>query len=83
MLASTSTGIVTDISWKCTTNLEDDWTRCFFDDSHWPNAAFVADHGDRPWVIRRNISTSADWIWAEGSSGGTVYCRKKVKGTSI
>ena len=77
ILASTSTGIVTDTSWKCTTTLEDDWTRCFFNDDHWPNARRV----EGPSVHILDISSSASWIWAEGSNGGTVYCRKRVKGT--
>ena len=78
ILASTSTGIVSDASWKCTTMLEDDWTRCFFDDSHWHNARQARGPSRRP----SDISSSASWIWAEGSDGGTVYCRKRIKGSA-
>ena len=76
ILASTSTGIVTDTSWKCTTILEDDWTSCFFDDSHWRCARKAEGPPGRP----SDIAKSAAWIWAEGSHGGTVYCRKRIKG---
>ena len=77
ILASASTGIITDTSWKCTTMLEDDWTNCFFNDAHWHSARQVRGPSPRT----PNISSSASWIWAEGSRGGTVYCRKRVKGT--
>ena len=77
ILASTSTGIVTDTSWKCTTTLEDDWTTCLFDESHWPNAR-QEEH--RPAFQPSEISSSAVWIWAKDSDGGTVYCRKRLKG---
>ena len=76
ILASTSTGIVTDTSWKCTTTLEDDWTICFFDDSHWRDAKRVSGPNERP----SDIASSAGWIWAQDPTNGTVYCRKRIKG---
>ena len=76
ILASTSTGIVTDTSWKCTTTLEVDWTSCFFNDAHWPNARTAGGPDNRP----TDIASCASWIWARGSHGGTVYCRKRIKG---
>ena len=64
IIASTSTGIVTDTSWKCTTTEEDDWTRCFFNDDHWPNAREARSAGSRP----SDISSLASWIWPEFSA---------------
>ena len=83
VLASTSTGIVTDTSWKCTTKLEDDWTRCFFDDAHWPHAKIVDGPDNWPWNYDvSSISRSTSWIWTDrGSNSGTVYCRKRIKGS--
>ena len=38
IIASTSTGIVTDGSWKCSSVKEDNWMMPDFDDSAWNNA---------------------------------------------
>ena len=78
ILASTSTGVVTDETWRCTTVLEPDWHTFAFDDSAWPQARVVGAHGVSPWGNFPDISTDAKWIWAQGSTGGTVYCRKKL-----
>ena len=79
ILASTSTGVVTDDTWKCTANLEDGWSTCSFDDSHWLNANVYAANGGWPWGGINSIMDSAKWIWAEGSTDGTVYCRKRLR----
>ena len=78
ILASTSTGVVTDGTWRCSAALEPNWHTYAFDDSAWPQARVVGQHGVVPWGNRPQISASAKWIWAQGSTGGTVYCRKKL-----
>merc|ERR1719283_57177 len=70
IIASTSTGIVTDGSWKCSSVKEDNWMMSDFDDSAWNNADIsrgtnVAPKA-RPWGVRPNIANNAYWIWATG-----------------
>ena len=79
ILASTSTGVVTDDTWKCTANLEANWSTCAFNDSHWLNAHVYAANDGESWEMIDGILEFAEWIWAEGSTGGTVYCRKRLR----
>ena len=79
ILASTSTGVVTDTTWKCTTALEPDWSTCAFDDSNWPDAVSRGANGVGPWGQFDDIDATAEWIWAKGSDNGVVYCRKRLR----
>ena len=84
ILASTSTGVVTDETWKCSTVEQTGWYLYDFDDSAWDNARVVDSHGASPWGTFSDISADAKWIWAQGTNTGTVYCRKKLcLGTAI
>ena len=77
ILASTTSGVVTDESWKCTQMKEAGWTHCMFDDSHWPNAIITERKRDSKWGDFDGISPSAKWIWATGAGEfSKVYCRK-------
>ena len=43
ILASTTTGIVTDGSWRCSNELMDGWMNPGFDDTAWPLAEIKKD----------------------------------------
>ena len=79
ILASTSTGVVTDASWKCSAVEETGWHLTSFDDSAWDNAIVIGDQGQHPWPVLTDISAEAKWIWANVTrSVGTTYCRKRL-----
>ena len=80
LLASTSTGVVTDDNWKCSSSLIPVWYRASFDDSGWDNSRVIAVHGGGPWGVRSDISLEANWIWADvtPTTGTTSYCRKRL-----
>jgi len=72
--------LVTDKSWKCTTQLVNGWTSIVFDDNSWSDAVIAGTntasdiHGNLP-----QIHSSASWIWTanhkDPSIDKTVYCR--------
>ena len=78
ILASTSTGVVSDASWKCSAVWQNGWHLSGFDDAAWAQARIVATNGVAPWGPVPAISSHAKWIWAQGSYGGTVYCRRTL-----
>ena len=77
IILSTSNGLVSDLSWKCTSKVQSglNWTKPDFDDDSWPNAVSFGHNGVPPWGLRPGISASAQWIWAPTSSQ-RVWCRK-------
>ena len=75
ILVETSTGVVTDASWKCSAENQRYWYEPWFDDSSWSNARIVATNGDGGWHAA-GISTQAKWIWADVTTLGSIYCRK-------
>jgi hypothetical protein len=72
--------LVTDQSWKCTTQLVNGWTSVLFDDNSWSDAVIAGTntasdiHGNLP-----QIHSSANWIWTNNHKDPTidktVYCR--------
>ena len=56
IVASTTTGIVTDGSWKCSSVKEDNWMMPDFDDSAWNNADISRGTNiapkQHPWGVR-------------------------------
>jgi len=82
IVASTTTGIITDGSWKCSSVKEDNWMMSDFDDSAWNNADISRGTNvapkPYPWGVRPNIANNAYWIWATGFPTNTTeaYCRK-------
>ena len=56
IVASTTTGIVTDGSWKCSSVKEDNWMMSDFDDSAWNNADISRGTNiapkQHPWGVR-------------------------------
>ena len=78
ILASTSTGVVSDASWKCSDVEQSGWHLAGFDDAAWSQAQVLAAHGAWPWLHIGGISAQATWIWAQGSAATPVYCRKTL-----
>ena len=74
VLGSFSNGLVTNESWKCSSDLYPRWNSPDFDDGHWPHAVAVGKHGDGPWKVISGIALTAQWIWAAGDAD-EVYCR--------
>ena len=78
-LASTSTGVVTDDSWKCSSQQQAQWHRPGFDDAAWSQALVRGTHGDARWEsYHPQISAQAKWIWAHGTNATHVFCRKTL-----
>ena len=77
ILGSTSNGLLTNETWKCSSHLYPRWNFPDFDDWGWPSAKVVANHGDHPWGTRHGIAETAKWIWADNYND-TVYCRLKL-----
>ena len=77
IILSTSNGLVTDLSWKCTSKVQSglNWTKPSFNDDSWPNAVSFGHNGVPPWGLRPGISASAQWIWAPTWSQ-RFWCRK-------
>ena len=78
IIGSTSHGLVTDGTWKCSSDLHSGWNSPDFDDQDWPLAKVVANHGDNPWGKIHGIAEMAKWIWAVNNKD-VVYCRLKLK----
>ena len=74
ILGSTSNGLVTNETWKCSSVLYPGWTSPAFDDQNWPLAKVIANHGDSPWNTIKGIAMTAKWIW-ENTNSNTAYCR--------
>ena len=81
IIASFDNGLVTDTSWKCTTQLHTGWYFEHFDDSGW-NAAEsngLNNMTTMPWGEIANISGEAHFIWTTSSKDDhVVYCRKRL-----
>ena len=72
--------LVTDKSWKCTTNYYAGWMATSFDDSTWPDAVIAGTNTQAD--IHKNlpaIDSSDVWIWTGNNKNpqidSTVYCR--------
>ena len=78
ILGSTSHGLVTDETWKCSSDLYPGWNSPDFDDRDWPLAKVVRNHGDKPWKTIDGIAETAKWIWANEDQD-IVYCRLNLQ----
>ena len=78
ILGSTSNGLLTNETWKCSSDFYPGWNSPNFDDRNWPFAKVVGDHGDQPWYIIDSIAKTAKWIWVSENKD-IVYCRVKVQ----
>ena len=77
ILGSTSNGLLTNGTWKCSSVYYSGWNSPDFDDQEWPLAKEVAKHGVSPWGTINGIAKTAKWIWANNYNH-TVYCRLKL-----
>ena len=78
LLASTSTGLMTDASWKCSGVEQTGWHLPGFDDAAWSQARVIATNdGSTFRGVIAGISTEAQWIWSQSNSN-EIYCRKSV-----
>ena len=78
LIASTDDGVVTDDTWRCTSQEEADWFSETFDDSHWPSAHMWYDNGDGYWNQISSINSDAKWIWTENQNELSIFCRKQL-----
>ena len=82
IMAETSTGIVTDTSWKCTDREQrPGWITKRFNDSLWPSAVIIAHnkggHGLMPQL--HDFPEDGLWISVSNAFAKRLYCRKKIK----
>ena len=78
ILASTSTGVVTDDTWKCSRQYNTDWHLSSFNDAAWaPARVLGANDGSYADAVT-TISPDAKWIWFYNTAYTGVYCRKKL-----
>ena len=77
ILGSSSNGLVTNSSWKCSKQVNLGWNSADFDDHNWSLALELKRHGDRPTDgpggYITGIDPSAKWIWTKRSR--SCYCR--------
>ena len=81
ILASTSTGVVTDDTWKCSaaSSQPSGWHLASFDDATWGQARVIATNGNSHiWESIDEISPEAKWIWAQDTATNVAYCRKTL-----
>ena len=81
ILGSTTNGLLTNESWKCTGVLYPGWNSPDFDDQNWPSArVFGVNSADSPWrMMISGIEPTAKWIWAADQDNGVVYCRLNLQ----
>ena len=78
ILGSTSNGLLTNETWKCSSDLHPGWNFPYLDDRDWPLAKVVATNGNGPWYTIDGIAETAKWIWANEYKN-IVYCRLKLQ----
>lgn len=74
---STSHGITTDASWKCSYFFVSGWAEPGFDDSSWAVANEIVN--DNLWNLVPGLSSDARWIWSgyhQENGRYMSYCRK-------
>ena len=82
LLADTSTGIVSDGTWKCTRTYYAGWEKVGFNDGGWSGADVYGPNPTYPWNYAIPIiSGAANWI-GSGSNWDVrppvIYCRKNL-----
>ena len=80
ILASVYDGsLLTNSKWKCTLNIEANWTALGFNDSSWPNAVEYGRNGNHRYCNQDqtigNISSNSKWIWTSNAGYVVVFCR--------
>lgn len=79
-IMDTSTGIIADCQWKCTTETQPDlaWTRVNFNDSSWPSAVSITanSQADAPLVAKVRFPLDRWWIGVSDTQARQMYCRR-------
>ena len=82
ILGSSSNGLVTNSSWKCSEQVNLGWNSPDFDDRNWSPALEMKRHGDGPTDgpggYITGIDPSAKWIWAI-KRVPSCYCRLNLQ----
>ena len=82
ILGSSSNGLVTNSSWKCSEHVNLGWNSPDFDDDNWSPALELKrpDNGpaDGPGGHITGIDSSAKWIWAN-KRFPSCYCRLNLQ----
>jgi len=85
ILASTSTGLKTDSSWRCSSTQIEGWTQpdFVFPPDSFASANTLGNNTVSPWIQdhlspRPDIQADAQWIWAAGSAGPWAGCRIEI-----
>jgi len=86
VLASTSTGLKTDSSWRCSNEVIEGWTQpdFVFPPDTFASAKTLGNNTVSPWIQdhlapRPDILADAEWIWALDSSVGSwAGCRIEI-----
>jgi len=85
VLASTSTGLKTDSSWRCSNEVIEGWTQpgFVFPPDTFASANTLGNNTVSPWINdnlgpRPDIQADAQWIWAAGSTGAWAGCRIEI-----
>ena len=87
IIVSTSHGVVSDETWKCSKIQDDseDYCALDYDDSSWQYSVEITNSSLVPVVhTMSNLSSLARWIWANDLSNpedrSSVVCRRSLKG---
>ena len=80
-MAETSSGIVSDETWRCTNEKQtnEDWTRVHFNDRKWPRAVPYANNSPNLFLGGFRDDFPSDRLWisiAKKNHIGVIYCRK-------
>ncbi|MBI1870221.1 MAG: fibronectin type III domain-containing protein [Chlamydiae bacterium] len=79
--------IVTDGTWKLSTNYISGWEQTSYNDSGWGNASISANLGDSPWGSSGtlgSISSQAKWIWASDMNNiNEIWLRKTITNSTL
>ena len=75
-IASFGNGIVTDNTWKCTTQGIRNWHTASFDDSNWPAAVVHSANSGNTKV--NGIAANAKWIGPSQRNANGFYCRRRM-----
>ena len=84
LMAMTSSGVVSDTNWKCTsTQPALGWNSPDFDDSKWPQAiSYFRNDGSsysEPNIRMYDFPINAHWLTTVEKTGSEMYCRRYLK----
>ena len=80
-MAQMSSGLVTDLSWKCTNQIQQnlEWTSITFNDTGWPSAVSYGSNGGGEIFGTPLAQFASERLWISIRNPivvGKIYCRK-------